>query len=536
MNPDFDKLKEAPIQGLLGLGGGVTAKVVPIGGGSEYFYLKTTSNAGYNTGGWRNAAGILPFGSDGDCYIFYTETSYGKSNIARMDKVGKIQWSRRLNLSTWADGNTGANDMFSEATVSPYNSNNWAIIRTKETSSAGSFTSTGWMAHGAVNTSGGVEWGRQRAMPDQSSISANPPYPAGVAVTLLRIGSFWGSEGCFKTLHANASSDVVLDCGTATQEGSYWKNPWNGANTKNTCMLNFKPSDGTKYGQTVARQVQDPSNYWSPCTGGNVSGSTVYTGWQSSTSMVAGRISVSAGAPTIQYPRYWKNQYPVSPWNIGVQVIDVHSNHIMGRYTYPSSNKQACALLTVNNWNNGSNSSPISLRSDDHVYPMGFARQGNNYVYRLRWRKSNGNYQMVLQRGHSGNTDWTRTFTVNDGSEWNINGGGGPITIANDKMYFSINKSDKGIFVVLPWDTDGPELGTYGDLTISGAPSGWVNGGGGTGWGNNGTGKDPGGNYRTTHYSVSGAYAMSDNPVSNISSGLPTVDTTTVNTETEDMS
>ena len=525
---EFTGLKEAPISGYLGLGGGVTARAIPIGGGSEYFYLATTSNAGYNTGGWKGALGILPFGSDGDCYIFYEETHRGKTNIARIDKLGKVQWSRRVTLSTWADGTSGANDYFCEAVVSPYNSTNWAIIRTKECSSAGNWTTDGWLAHGAVDTSGTVQWGRQRAMPDQSSLSN------GNSVTKLMHSNRWDGS-TKKTLHSQSgtSSQAILDVGCATTANN-WKNSWNGAKTKNTILMNFRASTGLVYGTTVARQTSDPSNYWDACCGGNVSGQVLYTGWPGS-SMIAGRTYVYDAGPSILYPRFFRNQYPNSPWNVNVEMVDAHSNHIMGRYTYPSSSKTACALLTINNWNNGSCSSPISLRSDDHVYPIGFAREGNNYVYRLLWRKSNGNYQMILQRGHSGNTDWTRTLTINDGSEWNIQTKGGPITIKDDKMYFTINSSTKGYFVVLPWDSDGPETGTYGDLTISGAPSGWVGGGGGTGWGNNGTGKDPTGGYRLTAVSPGSGYAPVDNPVSNINSNYPSTDTTTINTETEDI-
>ena len=528
MNPDFDKLKEAPISGLLGLGGGITARVVPIGGGSEYFYVKTTSAQGEGNGGWRNVDGCLPFGTDGDFYIFYRESTWGKCSIARVDKVGKIQWARRINTSTWSGGTTGnANDHFAGAVVANYN--NYAIIRTTENSDSNlSFTAPGWFSHAGIDTNGAVQWGRQRAMPDQSSLSS------GNAITKAQL-SFW-KDNRFRNMHSfSSSNDTVIDVGMHTYSGT-WKNPWNGVKTPNTILMNMKASDGTYVGSpVVARQSSDPSNGWNACRGGDVSGSTLYTTWEQG-NFVAGRVTLHASDPYISYPRYFKNQYPTSPWNISVEAYDVNASRLLGRYTYPSSSKSSAAILTMNNWGSGTNSSPVRVGADDHVYPMCMKKDGSDYCYMFLWRKSNGNYQMVLQRNYgTGDNVWIRTLTVNDGSEWNITWGGGPLEIKNDKLYFTINKTDKGMFVVLPWDSDGPETGTYGDLTISGAPSGWVQGGGGSGWGNGGTGKDPTGGYRLTHYSLGTNYAPVDNASSNVASGLPDTTTLTLNTETEDI-
>ena len=532
-------VKEMPMTGVLGLGGGVEARVFPGGGGDEYWWhmAKGFPHESSNHSGLRWPLSIEADG-DGNVYAAWTKWGQGGCIVSKHNKFGKVQWVKQIMVSS--DGSGGLQDPTTGSSNtrwaggmarSPYNGN--LICSVLDFQPSGT-TSYGDIVHVAISSSGGEAWSvRHSAAPVSASGGWNLSIPVyngtGSGYWQARGNGHGATRSQWIKCHANDAQDRYIDTSMYLKQvgsGGYgYPGTWSSVGTTdNEFMCVYKASDGDHAGSDFGKsawwrnsswQIQQRLNTQDHAAYTTTSGSdwTMYranNGYHQGNEYTINS-SGEIGSNYYGIDHWWRflNTYPNTHYGhdtYRVTAVNTYQYIMCAGFTYPSAQKRQVSVLFINSSDSGTCTKARWATDQGLWIDCLDYSQNDSRLYASGYAKNNSQKNTpVFARAEFTNTtkdwDWAKRVTVErNGST--VNARATLIKEVNGKVYCGIQIEEgwqNGIIMV--WDAvDGPTNGTYGEgttgsqdvqITIAtlGGSDGWVGAGNGNNYfGNGGTG------------------------------------------------
>ena len=519
-------VKEYPMTGYLGLGGGVTSRAFPIGGGDEYWYIlsKGTSHMSTNHTGLKGVMGIQ-IDDDGNIYTGWAKHSNGGCIVTKHDKFGTIQWAKQIIVSSDGSGGTMAVDSESGHTGwqggivrSPYNG---YIICSLVDHQPPNYGGWGDIVHVALNSSGVEQWSVRH---DAGGIASNwnQTNNSNNSAGYFEKKGQWETRGNRMVVPENSSIDLYHDGSMTLKDVKYSGNN----NADMDYYQVFKASDGSKVASSTMGTSKWETNssyayqdkfestnvslYWpSNATTGYIArgnnGYMTYTQCSVNSSAAFGGSGVqNFGRLLNTYPNHANYQ---GHWQVKPIPVNSYQVIVAGNFTYPSSSRGAVSVAYINSVSSGALTDSLwktdhGLHLEDLHYSYNDSRLYASMYRNDGW--SNPKKHAVFARAEYTNS--TKDFDWAKGVEVQVNGTtvnakGGRCWEKDGKFYAAVYVMD-GMQnpLLMVWDAvNGPTNGTYGEGTSGtydtqiiiytmGGTHGWVSAGNGNAYfGNGGT-------------------------------------------------
>ena len=513
-------VKEIPVAGYLGLGGGVGGRTFKLPGGDEYWFhfakgnpTSSTSNSGLR---WPIC---IQVDSADNVYTAWTKWSSGGCIVTKHNKFGSVQWVKQI-IAAAGDGATGSNTRWCGGIVySPYNG--YIIASVMDHQPSGS-TSYGDIVHVAMDGSGSEQWairhdaeGVANNYNDSANNNSNSPFFS----TKMGHGV---NKGRWMFASRNTSEDFYIDLSMQLAHVKRDGYP-TAAYATVEYMCGYQASDGASTGNGSY-----PYEGFGPFP---ISGSP-YAPGNYSTNEVSVYTATSGSAADIMkfqnsYHNYYHhdldtssnyagqsskfgrvlNKYPqttLSHSSFHGTAVNASQCIIAGQASF-SDGSHGLSMCYVSSTSSMATASPTTLKTyyglymEDMHYSPGDSKLYMSFYTNDGWTHTGSPYKrhaIFCRRTYTSNYQ-------NNGDSWvfnvevkragtKIKSRGGLITEANGKCYMAVRFEDgwtNGILMV--WDAEnGPVAGTYGEgsgseeiqIVISNASSyaGWLNGGGST--------------------------------------------------------
>jgi hypothetical protein len=532
-------VKEMPMTGVLGLGGGVSGRAFPMGGGDEYWWLMAKGYPQESSAhtGLRWPMNIEADG-DGNVYTSWTKQGGGGCIVSKHNKFGKVQWVKQIMVSSDGSGGlesptTGqSNTRWAGGMArSPYNGN--LICSVLDFQPSGT-TSYGDIVHVAISSSGSEAWSvRHSAAPVSASGGWNLSIPVyngtGSGYWQARGNGHGATRSQWVKCHANDAQDRYIDTSMYLKQvgsGGYgYPGTWSSVGTTdNEFMCVFKASDGDHAGSDFGKsawwrnsswQIQERLNTQDHAAYTTTSGSdwTMYranNGYHQGNEYTINS-SGEIGSNYYGIDHWWRflNTYPNTHYGhdtYRVTAVNTYQYIMCAGFTYPSAQKRQVSVLFINSSDSGTCTKARWATDQGLWIDCLDYSQNDSRLYASGYAKNNSQkHTPIFARAEFTNTtkdwDWAKRVTVErNGST--VNARATLIKEVDGKVYCGIKIEEgwqNGILMV--WEAvDGPTNGTYGEgttgsqdiqITIAslGGSDGWVGAGNGNQYfGNGGTG------------------------------------------------
>lgn len=519
-------VKEYPMTGYLGLGGGVTSRAFPIGGGDEYWYIlsKGTSHMSTNHTGLKGVMGIQ-IDDDGNIYTGWAKHSTGGCIVTKHNKFGDIQWCKQIIVSSDGSGGTMAVDSESGHTGwqggivrSPYNG---YIICSLVDHQPPNYGGWGDIVHVALNSSGVEQWSVRH---DAGGIATNwnQTNNGNNSAGYWEKKGQWETRGNRMVVPENTSIDLYHDGSMTLKDVKYsgnnnadmdyyqvWKAS-DGSKVASSTMGTSKWETNSSYAYQNKFESTNVSLYWpSNATTGYIArgnnGYMTYTQCSVNSSAAFGGSGVqNFGRLLNTYPNHANYQ---GHWQVKAIPVNSYQVIVAGNFTYPSSQRGAVSVAYINSVSSGALTDSLwktdyGLHLEDLHYSYNDSRLYASMYRNDAW--SNAKKHAVFTRAEYTNS--TKSFDWAKGVEVQVNGTtvnakGGRCWEKDGKFYAAVYVMD-GLQnpLLMVWDAvNGPTNGTYGEGTSGtydtqiiiytvGGSHGWVSAGNGNAYfGNGGT-------------------------------------------------
>ena len=531
-------VKEYPMTGYLGLGGGVTGRAFPIGGGDEYWYIvsKGMSHMSTNHTGMKGVMGI-DVDDDGNIYTAWAKHSGGGCIATKHNKFGDIQWAKQIIVSSDGSGGTMAVDSESGHTGwqggmvrSPYNG---FLIFSLVDHQPPAYGGWGDIVHVALNSSGVEQWSVRH---DCGGIRTNwnQSNNANNSAGYFEKKGQWETRGTRMVAPKNSSYDLYHDGSMTLKDVKYSGN--NNATEMDWYMC-FKASDGSKVNSSdygTGKWEVNNGNYADRMTANQIS-----LNWGASAT--SGYIARGAAAGYMNYTQCslnssgafgsggianfgrLENTYPnhanyQGHWNFHAFPVNSYQAIVAGAFNRPSPSRPAVSIAFISNVSSGTCTD--RMWSTDHglnLEDMHYSYEESRLYGSMHRRTASSNYKTHAVFARSVFDASTKSFDWAKGVEVQVNGNtinakGGRIFVKDGKFYAAVYVME-GLQnpLLMVWDSvNGPTNGTYGEGTTGaqdtqiiiydmGGTHGWT-GGGNAYFGNGGTAGKHGRSTGTNYY------------------------------------